>query len=100
MAGALVLMILNRLQMLKEGRGQECKRPDRKTEQAGETQEETLPAPQDPTGDVTNHWVTSVSFFQHKVIPLFPPLLDTCQSLPGSSIPQVQPPPSYQYHNF
>lgn len=30
--------------------------------------------PQDPTGDMTNHRVTSVSFFQHKIIPLFPPL--------------------------
>lgn len=29
MAGALVLLMLNRLQMLKESRGQECKRPDR-----------------------------------------------------------------------
>lgn len=28
MAGALVLLMLNRLQMSKESRGQECKRPD------------------------------------------------------------------------
>lgn len=73
MAGALVLMILNRLQMLKESRGQECKRPDRETERAGESQGDPA-GPPDPTGDVTNCWVTSVSFFQHKAIPLFPPL--------------------------
>lgn len=44
-----------------------------------------LLAPQDPTGYVTNRRVTSVSFFQHKVIPLFPPLpsqhYGMCQSL-------------------
>lgn len=35
MAGALALMTLNRLQMLKECRGQECKRPDRERERRG-----------------------------------------------------------------
>lgn len=70
--GALVFMMLNRLQMLKESRGQECKRPDRESER--ERKQETLLAPEDPTGDLTNHRVTSVSFFQHKVIPLLPPL--------------------------
>lgn len=40
----------------------------------GERKQETLLAPQDPTGDVTNCRVTSVSLFQHRVIPLFPPL--------------------------
>lgn len=89
MAGALALMMLNRLQMLKESRGQECKRPDthreRKRTRRGKSKQETLLALEDPTGDMTNRRVTSVSFFQHKVIPLFPPLppqhYDTCQSL-------------------
>ena len=45
MAGALALMMLNRLQMLKESRGQECKRPDgerereRERERRGENEE-------------------------------------------------------------
>lgn len=70
MVGAAELMRLNRLQMLKESRGQQCKRPDSKRVH----KQETLQAPQGPTGDMTNRWVISVSFFQHKVIPLFPPL--------------------------
>lgn len=34
MVRALVFMMLNRLQMLKESRGQECKMPDREKERA------------------------------------------------------------------
>lgn len=36
MAGVLALMMLNRLQMLKERRGQECKRTDRQREKERE----------------------------------------------------------------
>lgn len=83
MAGALVLLMLNRLQMLKESRGQECKRPDRERRgRGGKSKHETPLHPQDPTGDVTNRRVTSVSFFQHKVIPLFPPLSSQFVSKP------------------
>lgn len=52
MAGALALMMLNRLQMLKESRGQECKRPDREREErtrrekASERRRWPLPGPQ------------------------------------------------------
>lgn len=50
-AVALVLLMLNRLQMLKERRGQECKRPD--SGQGGRSERRTLPgAPseKEPTG--------------------------------------------------
>lgn len=50
MAGALVLLMLNRLQMLKESRGQECKRPD--GERRGEKYERDAAAapPRTPRG--------------------------------------------------
>lgn len=109
MAGALALMMLNRLQMLKESRGQECKRPDRKREReerrerGGKKPARDAAGPyQDPRGDVTNRRVTSVSFFQHKVVPVFPPFPSATQQYASkpflAAFLASNPPLSYQYH--
>lgn len=52
MVGALVLLTLNRLQMLKESRGQECKRPDGEERIGGWGGHRTLatPPPRTPLG--------------------------------------------------
>lgn len=93
MAGALVLLMLNRLQMLKESRRQQC--PDRE----GRRRRGKVGTRRTPRGDMTVRRVTSVSFFQHKITPLLSRLLPGDVSKPFQAVflPPT-PPPSYQYH--
>lgn len=83
MAGALVLLMLNRLQMLKESRGQQ--RPNRE----GRRRRGKVSTRRTPWGDTTVRRVTSVSFFQHKIAPLpFPSPTRRCvEAFPGSAPP-------------
>lgn len=93
MAGALVLLMLNRLQMLKESRGQQS--PDRE----GKRRRGKVSTRQTPRGDITVRRVTSVSFFQHRITSLLSPLPpgDVSKPFLAASLP-ITPPSSYQYH--